>query len=261
MKFQFQKTKISAFLASLKIPAKPLIEQPHPEAEMIEPKAPEIEVVDDDLCENEAGWLVEMLGTDIDREHALPAFGTDFKKEQAALVKTIGARMREARELCNLSQQVAAERLGYMRSAKLSKVEGAMDTCSVPLHLIDRASRLYGVSIDFLFGASDDWDESVHRPAGEWLASALEKSRLRDLELIACLHAEVRLVSTLIPEVVERARGVEAAIAFFREINPDFDDCRGGAKVLGSVERLISSATGALSGLRRLDRKMGLPAR
>ena len=81
-----------------------------------------------------------------------PAANT--RMEQAAAVKTIGARMRQARELCNLSQSAAAKRLGYSNSSKLSKVEGATDTNSVPLWLILRAAKVYEVSIDFLFGGT-----------------------------------------------------------------------------------------------------------
>ena len=64
------------------------------------------------------------------------------RQEQAAAVKTIGARMRQARELCNLSQSAAARRLGYANPSKLSKVELATDTNSVPLWLIVRAARV-----------------------------------------------------------------------------------------------------------------------
>lgn len=71
--------------------------------------------------------------------------------EQVAAGETIGARMREARELCNMSQSAAARRLGYSNPSKLSKVEGATDTNSVPLWLIVRAASVYEVSIDYLW--------------------------------------------------------------------------------------------------------------
>ena len=67
-------------------------------------------------------------------------------------------RQRQARELCNLSQSVAAKRLGYLTSAKLSKVEAAADTNSVPLWLIHRAASIYDVSTEFLFGFTDDFE-------------------------------------------------------------------------------------------------------
>lgn len=257
--FQFKKTKISAFLASLKIQANQQKEQTRPEAKMNELPALELEDDDDDQYEN-GGWLVEMLGVDVDREHVLPVFGNDFKREQFDLVRVIGSRMREARELTNMSQSVAARRLGYRAPGKLAKIENASDTCSVPAWTILRAARLYDVSIDFLFGLSQDFDDTAHRPVAGWLADALEVSRRRDLELISRLHDEVRLVTRSLPVLHERAKDVEAAITSFRVINQDFDDARGGARVLGTVERLLSSALGALNELRRLDRKIGLSA-
>lgn len=228
------------------------------EAEMTESAVLELEAVDDDQHENDAGWLIEMLAVDIDRKRTLPIFESDIKKEQAAIVKTIGIRMREARELCNMSQSVAAKRLGYANSSKLAKVENSTDTNSVPLHLTKRAATLYEVSIDYLFGMTDDFDSKSYRPAGEWLASALEQSRLRDLESIGKLHNEVRLVSRHIPAVVELAKELDRAVGSFRQSNPEFDEMRSSARVVGSLERLMSAANTALGELRRLDRKMGL---
>ena len=45
------------------------------------------------------------------------------KQEKAAVVRVIGTRMREARELCNMSLSEASKRLGYANPSKLSKVE------------------------------------------------------------------------------------------------------------------------------------------
>ena len=232
------------------------------EAEMTESAVLELDTTDDDQREADADWLSDLFRIDLaDKTHTLPVFGEDVRAEQAALVRVIGARMREARELTNMSQVVAATRLGYRASGKLAKIENASDTCSVPAWTVLRAARLYDVSVDFLYGLTEDFDSTARRPVATWLADALEVSRRRDLELIRKLHDEVRLVSKLIPEVLERARDVEAAITSLRAINPSFDDFRGGARVVGTVERLLASAVGAMNGLRRLDRKMGLPAR
>lgn len=85
-------------------------------------------------------WIAGVDFESAEQEPALPVFDEQPKREQARLVQTIGARLAEARELCNMSQSVAAQRLGYSNSSKLSKVEGATDTNSVPLWLIVRAS-------------------------------------------------------------------------------------------------------------------------
>lgn len=86
------------------------------------------------------------------------------KIEQSEIVKVIGTRLREARELCNMSQSVAATRFGYANSSKLAKVENATDTNSAPVWLILRASEVYEVSVDYLLGAGGywcwDWEEA-----------------------------------------------------------------------------------------------------
>ena len=122
--------------------------------------------------------------------------------EQAAVVKTIGARMREARELCNMSQSAAARRLGYSNPSKLSKVEGATDTNSVPLWLIVRAASVYEVSIDYLFGCSDDWEAgsrmTQERETSAWLFDTWEKARRRDMETLRKLHNKVEAMEEAI---------------------------------------------------------------
>ena len=121
------------------------------------------------------------------------------RQEQAAAVKTIGARMRQARELCNLSQSAAAKRLGYQNPSKLSKVELATDTNSVPLWLIVRAARVYEVSVDFLFGATDDWEVGARmtqeRETSAWMFDAWEKARQRDMETLKRLHDRVQTLT------------------------------------------------------------------
>ena len=67
-----------------------------------------------------------------------------LRHQQAELVKTIGARLKESRELCNMSLSESARQLGYANPSKLSKVENATDTRSVPFWLIPAAAKLYG---------------------------------------------------------------------------------------------------------------------
>ncbi len=164
----------------------------------------------------------------------LPVFAADPKAEQISLVRTIGERLREARELCNLSQSVAAQRLGYANPSKLSKVEGATDTQSVPLWLIARAAQLYEVSADYLLGLSDDWEAGASRGVSGWLLDSWERARRNDLELLAALHRRVGAVTAHLPAVTDGARQVEDAAQAFRHLNPDFDDRKGSARLLAS---------------------------
>ena len=94
----------------------------------------------------------------------------DVKREKAKLVRMIGLRMKHARELVNMTQEYAAEKLGYANSSKLSKIENASDTDNVPNYIIERAATLYDVSVDYLY--MDELTTGTLKP----LATALQCS-------------------------------------------------------------------------------------
>ncbi len=189
---------------------------------------------------------------------AIPVFDGDPKREQARLVQIIGARMREARELCNMSQSAAAKRLGYSNPSKLSKVEGATDTNSAPLWLISRASKLYDVSVDFLFGLTDDFEVGLQRGVQTWLVVELEKSRIRDMTELEKLHRRVTAISSLLPTVADEAERTAEAIKRFAELNPEFDDMRGGARLAAAAENLVRHAAKANSTAQRFRIEIGV---
>lgn len=186
------------------------------------------------------------------------------RKEQAAAVKTIGARMRQARELCNLSQSAAAKRLGYSNSSKLSKVEGATDTNSVPLWLILRAAKVYEVSIDFLFGVTDDWEVgarmSIERETSAWLFDTWEKARQRDMAALKKLHDKVEAMSEAVALMLTTTDDVGAALARFIELNPDFEDMKAGSRLTGSIGRAADAAKNAKEKMTRFRLECSIAA-
>jgi len=189
----------------------------------------------------------------------------NIRREQAALVKTIGARMRQARELCNLSQNAAAKRLGYSNSSKLSKVEGATDTNSVPLWLIKRAACAYEVSIDFLFGETDDWETGARmtqeREISAWLQNAFNNVRQRDIETLRLLHNKVELMRDSVTTMHGCTEDVATALARFVELNPEFEESmRGSARLLATVERANTAAKAAKSKMTRFRMECVLAA-
>lgn len=182
-----------------------------------------------------------------------PAANT--RMEQAAAVKAIGARMRQARELCNLSQSAAAKRLGYSNSSKLSKVEGATDTNSVPLWLILRAAKVYEVSVDFLFGVTDDWETgarmSIERETSAWLFDTFDKLRQRDMETLKRLHDRVQTLTDAVAVMLAASEDASVALARFAELNPAFEEMRAGSRLVSAVERASDSAKAAKAKMAR----------
>lgn len=179
----------------------------------------------------------------------------DAKKEQAALVKTIGERLKDARELCNLSQQTAAQKLGYRNSSKLAKVERATDTNSVPLWLILRAAKLYEVSVDYLFGLNEDWEKSarltIERQTGLWLHEQWENLRRRDLAVLQSLYARTETLDGVVAEQLTLTKELKEALNSFRYLNPDFDDYRGGNRLVSVSEKIQDAILKAESKLKR----------
>lgn len=186
------------------------------------------------------------------------------RMEQAAAVKTIGQRMRQARELCNLSQSAAARRLGYSNSSKLSKVENATDTNSVPLWLILRAARAYEVSVDFLFGITDDWETGARmtqeREVSTWLFDAMEKSRLRDMEALKKLHDKLQAMSESTALMLQAGEDAASALARFIELNPGFEDYPGGARLVRAVGQAGAASKGSKAKLERFRVECALAA-
>ena len=178
------------------------------------------------------------------------------RHRQVEIVKIVGARMRAARELCNMSLSEAARQLGYANPSKLSKVENATDTRSVPFWLIPAAAKLYDVSADYLYGLSDDWETGLRatteRGTSQWLFETWDTMRRRDMGVLKLLHDRIEGVSEVVSAFVSAGRGGHEAVQRFGEIHPHFsDDMRGSARVVSAAERALSAAISGEAKLKR----------
>ena len=186
------------------------------------------------------------------------------KAEQTNLVRIIGQRMREAREMCNLNQVDAARRLGYQTSAKLSKIEGATEN-SVPLLTIAKAAKLYDVSVDYLMGISEDWEidakHTIDHEKSQWINEAWELARRRDLEVLVWLKQRVDAVNTDIPAMVSTSLRQQAAFERFVELNPDFEDMKGGNRLAIALDQLHESSEAADRSLKQYKRDIAISAK
>ena len=176
--------------------------------------------------------------------------------ERSALAKSIGKRLKEAREVAGMSQNFAAHKFGYANSSKLAKIEGGTDTNSVPLWLIARASRLYEVSIDFIFGESDDWELSaqacIERDVSKWVYDYWEQARKRDMEIIWRLQNRIKVFRDSVADMLGSSEELRAAVQRFIELNPDFEnEMRGGSRVISAVQRVNDVSGGANHKLKR----------
>jgi transcriptional regulator with XRE-family HTH domain len=256
MSFPFRQTVIAASLAVIRIPAK----QAQSNQETKKPMNESRDIRKDEKTPQRAENCGLPSDVDFDSDDeapALPVFDGDPKREQARLVQIIGARMREARELCDMSKSVAAKRLGSNPSM-LSMVEWATDRNSVPLWLIVRAARLYDVSIDFLFGATDDFEAGLQRGVQTWLIGEWEKSRIEDMKALEKLQRRVAAVSALLPVIADESERTAEAIRRFAEINPEFEEMRGSARLAAAAENLVRHAAKANSTIQRFRVEIGV---
>ena len=179
--------------------------------------------------------------------------GARLRLRQMDLVKTVGARLKASRELNNLSLSEAAARLGYSNPSKLSKVENATDTNSVPLWLIRDAARIYDVSVDYLFGLAHDWETGVPRGISGWVLDEWEWQRRRDAAALASLAARVDACVTLIPALAADAVAVRVALDRIAEFNPEsWPEIRAAGRLFTAIERLEQSTAAASIAERRL---------
>lgn len=180
---------------------------------------------------------------------------------QAELVKTIGARLKASRELCNLSLSEAARRLGYSNPSKLSKVENATDTNSVPIRLIRDAARIYEVSTEYIFGLSEDFEAGVPRGMTPHLLDQWDRMRSRDLQVLIALQKKIEAATAVIPAIHRDAQGVIDAIFRLADLNGDaFLDLHGGSILNAAAVRLKKTAADALQAERRLHLVLAEPA-
>lgn len=184
------------------------------------------------------------------------------KQEKAAVVRVIGTRMREARELCNMSLSEASKRLGYANPSKLSKVELASDTNSVPLWLVLTAARVYDVSLDYLCGMSGDWEvtdrAANEREISEWLHDAMENMRRQEILVLKKLHDKLEFIGGAVSAMLGASSRADDALRRFAELNPGFEDMRGGAALVAAVGRSGEVAVESEGRLRRFRRECTL---
>jgi DNA-binding XRE family transcriptional regulator len=177
----------------------------------------------------------------------------DFRENQ--VIRVLSAKLKESRELCGLTQKVAAELLCVAASDLLTMEQG-LNIGLIPSWFIKRASETYRVPTDFLFGLIDDWDLDDPEALGE-----------RDFfGPMQRLHAEH--YSKVIAEQIRqdnRLKAMNAAVAAFgmavqcigevftrfRELNPQFDDMLGGAPILRQIKLAEASGQHAACVLAR----------
>lgn len=158
----------------------------------------------------------------------------EIREAGAEVARTVGERMRLAREAAGMTQLEAARRLGYANSSKLSKIEKGRSS-EVPTWAIKRAGWLYNVSINYLLGVCDNPAGLASIPAP--ILNSVCAGLIRDTErrradaealidMAKCwlnTQREVAGLSAMADHLDEARESVESQEAWL--------DVRGGAKL------------------------------
>jgi len=172
--------------------------------------------------------------------------------------------MRKAREMCNLSLTKAAKELGYANPSKLSKIERASDTQSVPILTILNAAKRYEVSIDFLFGITDDWETGARmmqeREVSPWIAEQFEHFKRKELELFRQINDRIAVMRIALCAMSTAADNLNAAMRRFSELNPEFEDMPGSNRLYSACGRMIDASANAKTRMTRFGMECKLAA-
>ena len=178
-------------------------------------------------------------------------------ENQRQILVLFGQRLRFAREeLCRMTLSDAAAKLGYENPSKLSKVEHASDTQSIPTWLIPAAAGLYNVSTDFLFGISEDWETDVvvrrERAVEQYVITQMTGLVSRNIEAGRSLKVRVDALASMVLDLAIETRNHHDAVNLFAQRNAEFEDMPAGAPVLAGASRLKVLAGRAESALLRM---------
>lgn len=168
---------------------------------------------------------------------------TDAKGREA-LAKIVGMRLRASRRAAGVSQSQAAEQLHQKGITQISLAEDGQRLPTL-LDMVKYAD-LYAVPLDFLLGRIDDpiaeRDEQgqgiIVRAVSHSIGGLFEKFSGAVAAHVSVSLSNYRQDRDDLLDAIEAAEESQIALARVRELNPDFEDLRNGAKLESSLCRL-----------------------
>jgi transcriptional regulator with XRE-family HTH domain len=184
---------------------------------------------------------------------------------QCLLVSQVGQRLREARELAGLSQIAAAKRLGYVNSSRLAKIEGAIDVGSLHPRIIHDAALIYGVSSDYIYGLSDDWERNADMAQGHDVARSVidgwEAARARDVNILRRVNNKITVLARAVQESETAVHELRGAYEMYERLNPESmnpDEVAGAARLLRAIDAMENAIKVGKEQMRRFKVNAGL---
>lgn len=144
----------------------------------------------------------------------------------------IAARFRQARDLSGFkSEKEATIRMGLRNPKVISQIENCHRQPT--LYFVIRAAEAYGVSADFLLGMSEDDDRSSDIAT----RSVILKQNTKMVEMFAGILSKTtydyakNVGDETTQQLAETAEALYVKFTRFCQLNPEFENMRGGAPV------------------------------
>lgn len=166
-------------------------------------------------------------------------------KTEVAILRVVSARLKEGRDLCKHSLETAAQLIG-ISADDLRALEDDHSAYSIPLWLIHRAAQIYDVSVDYLFGMNDDWENCAEVRLERDFSIHLQKIFLQEQAKAAARLVEqnnkIIALTSVVTELAPSIKEIYGAIMRFWELNPQFDEMAAGAPVISCLDRADKAA-------------------
>lgn len=171
------------------------------------------------------------------------------KQVNAAIKKRVAEQFVAARELNGFTQIEAAQKMGYKNSTQLCQWEKAQRIPPIDRMLI--ASIVYGVSLDFLYGLSDEPERDPRFAEQRAMVRSMRDIAMENVDAVTLVMLKFSRSGgpnmLTVKALNARAADASAAVRRFVEINGDkFDRMRGGATMMHScvaLEALVRETT------------------
>lgn len=177
-------------------------------------------------------------------------------EKHSEVIKEVGIRLRKARELNSLSLTEAAKLFGFANPASISKLETAKHVASIPVWFLVEAARVYEVSADYLLGLTEELGMQARvqfdRETAQWMQSAIERTRERDIQTMATLHSQIVCAMEIERDLTISVQEVDRALDAFVDQNPRFNSSmKGGARLRRTVDEAMQLAAKAAAQLTK----------
>ncbi len=187
-----------------------------------------------------------------------PIFDASDRKslDKRRLARVVGPRLHRARLSAGYTQGEASTILGWGTPAQLSQAEQGRRLA--PPGALIAAGRAYGVSLDYLYGESDelDRDKAAGHRAGvlRGVRHALDTVAQVVVEQIASHERLAGPGAIHVRDLIEASRQLVEAVATLMRANAEiFDEMRGSATVVRACQELTDSIVDAERRLRLHD--------